>query len=562
MKILGISCFYHDSAAALVCDGRLVAAAEEERYTRLKHDHGFPRLAIADVLRIGAVAPGGLDAVVFYEKPLAKLERMLAFGLAHEGEPQSFAARLAAFIDEQAALPAMLAECGVTAPLEYCEHHVSHMASAFHIAGAERAALLSVDGVGEWTTTAIGHGHDNAVHVVEELAYPHSLGLFYSAFTAYLGFKVNNDEYKVMGMAAYGKPVYLEKLAEVLTLDPDGRYRLGMQAFDYHRTNARMHSQWLVDQFGPARKTESEINQHHFDLAASVQELTSRCMLGLARRAKQMTGERQTLCMAGGVALNCLANQRLIESKEFDRVVIQPAAGDGGGALGAALWAAARRGPLTVAPVPEYSSCLGPEFSEAEMEAALVDAGASYTRLDESELPDVVAKILAEEKIVALFQGRMEFGPRALGCRSILASPLRAEMKDVINRRIKFRESFRPFAPVSPEHRAAEVFDHAGPLPYMLATCNVRPEMRAKVPAITHEDGTARLQTVRREHNPRYHDIIEAFARRTGVPVLINTSFNVNGEPIVRTPAEAYRCFTLTDIDVLLLGPFLVERLW
>ena len=255
MKILGISCFYHDSAAALVCDGRLVAAAEEERYTRLKHDHRFPRLAIADVLRIGNLAPADLDAVVFYEKPLAKLERMLAFGLAHETDPQNFEARLAAFTEEQAALPAMLAECGIAAPLEYCEHHVSHMASAFHIAGAERAALLSVDGVGEWTTTAIGHGKDNAVHVVEELAYPHSLGLFYSAFTAYLGFKVNNDEYKVMGMAAYGKPVYLEKLAEVLTLDPDGRYRLGMQAFDYHRTSMRMHSQWLVEKFGPARKT-------------------------------------------------------------------------------------------------------------------------------------------------------------------------------------------------------------------------------------------------------------------------------------------------------------------
>jgi carbamoyltransferase len=562
MKTLGISCFYHDSAAALIVDGAVVAAAEEERYSRLKHDARFPTGAIRDVLRIGKVDPAEVDVVAFYEKPLAKFERMMSFGLAHDIDGSHFETRLATFLEEQATLASRLRELGIMAPIEHCEHHLSHLASAYYMSGDADAALLSVDGVGEWTTTAIGIGRGRDIEIIEELGYPHSLGLFYSAFTAYLGFKVNNDEYKVMGMTAYGKPIYIERLAEVLKLHPDGRYELGMQAFDFHRTQTRMHSQWLVDQFGPPRKTESEISQHHYDLAASVQELTCRCMLGLARRAKQLSGGVRTLCLSGGVALNCLANQRIVESGEFDRVVIQPAAGDGGTALGAAMWAAARREPLAISPQPEYSSCLGPEFTEAEIESALRDAGANYTRLDEATLPDTVAQLLAEERIIAFFQGRMEFGPRALGCRSILASPLRAEMKDVINRRIKFRESFRPFAPVSPEDRAGEIFELKAPMPYMLVTCNVKPEMRDKVPAITHADGTARLQTVRRHHNPRYHDIIQAFGKRTGVPVLINTSFNVNGEPIVRTPAEAYRCFTLTDIDVLIIGPFMVERLW
>jgi carbamoyltransferase len=561
MNILGISCYYHDSAAALIRDGRLVAAVEEERVSRLKHDRRFPAGAISEVLRLASLSPQDLDLVVFYEKPLARLERMLAFGLAHEPDPAAFEAHLLLHLHDQADFHHALLRLGINAPVEYCEHHASHLASAYYISGAPRAALLSVDGVGEWTTTAIGLGAGLDLAILEELPYPHSLGLFYSTFTAYLGFKVNNDEYKVMGMAAYGKPAHLEKLADFLHLHPDGRYQLGMTGFDFHRDRSRMHSDFLLSTFGPARKTESDITQHHFDLAASVQELTSRCMLGLARRAKQLA-QSDTLCLAGGVALNCLANQRLVESGEFRDVVIQPAAGDGGGALGAALWASARRGMLDVAPVPHYSSCLGPSYSDDEIESALRSAGASYTRLSDSELPETAARLLAQERIIAFFQGRMEFGPRALGCRSILASPLRPEMKDIINRRIKFRESFRPFAPVSPVDRAAEVFELRGELPYMLVTCNVRPDARGKVPAITHADGTARLQTIRRDENPRYHDIIQAFAKLTGVPVLINTSFNVNGEPIVMTPAHAYHCFTLTDLDALIIGPFLVERLW
>lgn len=561
-RILGISCFYHDAAACLVVDGALIAAAEEERYSRRKHDAGFPAEAIVDCLRRADLKGPDLDLVIFYENPLAKLERMAVFGLTHDADGD-FSQHLARFVDNQRALETRLqTDFGYTGPLRYAEHHLSHLASAYYISGFDQAALLSIDGVGEWTTTAIGIGHGPEIRILEELDYPHSLGLFYSTFTAYLGFKVNNDEYKVMGMAAYGQPRFLPELHSILHVTDDGRYALGIEHFDFHRSRRRMFGDELIARFGPPRHPESEITQHHYDLAASVQRLCEQTMLGLARRAHELTGSRR-LCLGGGVALNCLGNQRLLEDGPFEELVIQPAAGDSGGAVGAALWAASITGQtLRVSPVPGYTTCLGPSFTDEEIEAALRQAGASYRRCGSVELCRRTAELLSRDAVVAWFQGRMEFGPRALGSRSILASPLKPEMKEIINRRIKFREAFRPFAPVVPVERAAEFFELDRPQPYMLVTCRVQPEHRQTLPTITHADGTARVQTVARDQNPRYHDVLTAFGQITGVPVLVNTSFNVRGEPIVRTPAEAYRCFTLSDLDALVIGSFLVERPW
>ena len=563
MNILGISCYYHDAAACLVQDGRIVAAVEEERYTRRKHDSAFPVNAAKDCLRMGGIEGANIDRIAFYESPRLKIERMLAFGITQDDLDGSFDVHFDRTVSNQVELDRRVREdLGYDGPIECCEHHMSHMASAYYISGFDEAAILTIDGVGEWSTTSIGEGRGESISMIEELNYPHSLGLFYSAFTAYLGFKVNNDEYKVMGLAAYGKPTYVDQLSEILRLEDNGHYSLNVDAFDYYRCRNRMFSDLIVDMFGEPRAIESELTEVHRNLAASVQEICTQAMMGLAKRARDLTNSDR-LCMAGGVALNCLANQRIVEQGPFKDIVIQPAAGDSGGAIGAALWCASQQGDrLQVDPVPDYSSYLGPGFDDDEIESVLKQAGASYRRYSPEELCRVTASLLNRDKIVSWFQGRMEFGPRALGCRSIIASPLNPDIKEIINRRIKFREPFRPFAPVSTIEDASTYFDVRRPYPYMLVTCGVRPEWQDKLPGITHEDGSARLQTVARSHNPMYYDLIRSFGEQTGVPVLINTSFNVRGEPIVCTPMDAYRCFTLTDVDVLAIGNFLVERLW
>lgn len=581
--ILGISCFYHDAAACLVTDGEVVAAAEEERFSRRKHDPSFPSRAAAFCLERAGIGAGRLDHVVFYEKPFLKFERIAESFLA--AAPRSLRTFLDAapvWAKEKLFLPGIVArETGYPGRCLFTSHHEAHAAAAFYPSPFPEAAILTMDGVGEWATASWGAGRGGGIEIGGELRFPHSPGLLYSAFTRYLGFEVNSGEYKVMGLAPYGEPAYADRiLRELLDLREDGSFRMNMEFFDYV-SGIGMTGERFDRLFGgPPRKPEGPILQRHMDLARSIQEVTGEIVLRMARHVRRETGSRN-LCMAGGVALNCVANGLLLRERVFDEVWVQPAAGDSGGALGAALLAWHRRLRM---PRPRGArdamkgSRLGPEYGDAEIASLLERRGIPSRRLSREELPEAVSRLLADGKVVGWFQGRMEFGPRALGSRSILADPRIAGMRSRINETVKFRESFRPFAPAVLREHAGEWFEMDVGSPYMLFTFPVRAEkrvpspddrsagisrldvFRSAVPAVTHVDFSSRVQTVSREDDPLFHDLVEAFRRRTGCPMLLNTSFNTRGEPIVCAPEEAIDCFLRTDIDFLALGPFLLDK--
>ncbi len=586
--ILGLSAYYHDSAAALVVDGRIIAAAQEERFSRIRHDAAFPTGAVRYCLEEAGLAPGDLDYVGFYEKPLLRFNRLLEtyLGVAPRGF-SSFVRAIPLWLREKLRIPGQL-DAGLgglyRGPYVYCEHHESHAASAFFPSPFAEAAILTLDGVGEWATASMGVGRGHRIRLTREMRFPHSLGLLYSAFTYYTGFKVNSAEYKVMGLAPYGEPRFAELiLRHLLRLEEDGSFRMDMRYFNYCQgltmTSARFHRLFG----GPPRDPRSRITQREMDLAASVQKVTEEVMLRCARHLHRETGMRN-LVLAGGVALNCVANGRLMREGPFEDLWIQPAAGDAGGALGIALflWHQLLGNERVAAPRDsQQGSLLGPAFGHEEIRKVLADAGAPHLEFrDEARLVDRVAELLAEEKVVGWFQGRMEFGPRALGARSILGDPRSPRMQSVMNLKIKYRESFRPFAPSVLDECAASWFDIDRKSPYMLLVAPVAPHLRREVsadeqglfgieklnvprsdiPAVTHVDGSARIQTVSQQTQPRFHALLRAFQARTGCPVLVNTSFNIRGEPIVCTPQEAFNCFLRTGMDCLVLGSFLLEK--
>ena len=587
MRILGVSAFYHDSAAALVEDGRIVAAAQEERFTRKKHDARFPRHAIAYCLQEGRTGLEGVDHVVFYDKPFLKFERLLETYLAFAPRGyRSFSMAIPVWLREKLfqksllkkELKALAASYDWDRRLLFAEHHQSHAASAFFASPFQEAVVLTMDGVGEWATTSVGFGSGNHLEMRKEIHFPHSLGLLYSAFTYYTGFKVNSGEYKVMGLAPYGEPKYASLILDrLMDLKPDGTFRLNLAYFDYC-TGLRMTNRRFDELFGgPPRRPDELLTQRHMDLAASIQAVTEEVVLRLTRALAAETGA-ENLCLAGGVALNCVANGKILRDGRFRRLWIQPAAGDAGGALGAALCAyhLFRDQPRrAIKPLDAMQGAyLGPSFSQPDVEARLASVGARFSCLTEADLVKATVDALAAGKAVGWFQGRMEFGPRALGARSILGDARSPTMQSVLNLKVKYRESFRPFAPSVLREDVADWFELDADSPYMLLVADVakqhRREMtaeehalfgieklnvpRSSIPAVTHVDYSARIQTVHRETNPRYHALLSAFKARTGCPVLVNTSFNVRGEPIVCTPEDAFRCFMGTEIEVLVIG--------
>jgi carbamoyltransferase len=587
MRVLGISAFYHDSAAALIADGRIVAAAQEERFTRKKFDADYPRYAIDYCLNAGGVTLADVDYVAFYDKPFLKFERLLETYLTFSPRGfRSFRMALPLWLREKLFLKSLLAsELKALEPkfdwdkrLAFSEHHLSHAASAFYPSPFQRAAVLTMDGVGEWATTSAGVGNGHELKIQKEINFPHSLGLLYAAFTYYTGFKVNSGEYKVMGLAPYGIPKYAQLIYDnLIDLKPDGSFRLNLDYFNYctglTMTNERFDA--LFD--GAPRMPAAPLEQRHMDLAASIQVVIEEAVLRLSRSLAEETGEAN-LCLAGGVALNCVANGKVLRDGKFENIWVQPAAGDSGGALGAALtiYHLYADRPRTVANTPDgmAGSYLGPEFDDGETQTRLKAAGARYAILPRDQLLDRTAHALADGKAVGWFQGRMEFGPRALGNRSILADPRDPQMQKKLNLKVKYRESFRPFAPSVLREHVSEWFDIDVDSPYMLMVapvheCHRRETTseeqqlfgidklnvpRSSVPAVTHVDYSARVQTVHRETNPLYHDLIGRFHQLTGCPVLVNTSFNVRSEPIVCTPEDAFRCFMGSEIDVLAVG--------
>jgi carbamoyltransferase len=586
MNILGISAYYHDSAACLVRDGEILAAAQEERFTRKKHDERFPRQAIDYCLREAGVTTDQLDYVVFYEKPFIKFDRILHSFLAYAPAGlRMFLKAVPLWIKDKIWMKSELQkELNFSGPILFPEHHESHAASAFFPSPFEEAAFLTVDGVGEWTTTSYGIGRGNGLEILGELRFPHSLGLLYSAFTYYTGFRVNSGEYKLMGLAPYGEPRFKDViLRELIDLKEDGSFRLNMEYFDYGvgatMTNPRFHNLFG----GPPRKPESKLTQRDMDLARSIQAVTDEVMCRMARHVRQQTG-LTNLCLAGGVALNCVANGRILEEGIFERIWIQPAAGDAGGALGAALLAwyqylGNNRKPGGRTDF-QQGSFLGPGFSDDDIRQFLQQQHVPFTELTSEELPEKIADLIAAEKVIGWFQGRMEFGPRALGARSIIGDARSATMQEVMNLKIKFRESFRPFAPSVLRERVSDYFKLHDESPYMLITAPVadgirRPltqaeegrfglakllTVRSTIPAVTHVDYSARLQTVTEEDNPIFYRLMKVFEQKYGCAVIINTSFNVRGEPIVCTPEDAFRCFMRTNMDDLVLNHFLLEK--
>lgn len=562
MNVLGVSCYFHDASATLVQDGRVVAAAEEERFTRKKHDNVFPENAIRFCLQQARLSATDLDAVCFYEKPLRKLERTLVSAKTwREKSEDHVRNQLSLALHERMWLPEILGDkLGYTGPVYYSEHHLSHAASAYYISDFREAAILTVDGVGEWASTAAFLGNGTQISPLKEIWYPHSLGLLYSTVTAFLGFKVNNDEYKVMGLASYGKPAFTDQLARMIHQFPDGSMALDLSYFSFMYDDNRMYSDKFIELLGEPRLPESDLTQGHMDLAASVQGLLEESMVAIAGGLYHECGCVENLCLAGGVALNCVANSRVLKETPFKRMCIQPAAGDGGCSMGAALYAYYR---ITGAPKVlnrSHSTLLGPEYSTEEVESYLGSQGALYTRMSEDDLCSRAAELINDNFIIGWFQGRMEFGPRALGCRSILANACNPEMKEILNERVKFREDFRPFAPAVLQEKAQEYFELPFESPHMLFTCDVKTDMRNRIPSVTHTDYSARVQTVSEEDNARFHKLIKAFERISGVPVVINTSFNIRGMPIVCSPADAYGCFLRTDIDFLFIDEFLVRK--
>ncbi len=585
MNILGISAFYHDSAAALLRDGDILAAAQEERFSRKKHDPRFPGHAVDYCLREGGISIDQVDYIAFYDKPLVKFERLLMTYLASSPHGYlSFLSQMPSWLKEKLFVRNILRkQLGYQGKILFSTHHLSHAAAAFFPSPFEEAAFITVDGVGEWATTTYGVARDTKVTILKEINFPHSLGLLYSAFTYFTGFKVNSGEYKLMGLAPYGEPRYVDTIKrELIDIRDDGSFRLNMRYFDYC-AGLRMTNRRFAALFGgPERTAETKITQREMDLASSIQEVTEEVMLKMARHVHQETGLKN-LVLAGGVALNCVANGKVLRESPFEDIWIQPCAGDGGNALGAALfaWHQLLDKPRTVTPRIQKASYLGPSYSDEEIQAFLDNRKIPYRKLSREELPEVVAGLISDEKVVGWHQGRMEYGPRALGGRSILGDPRSRDMQSVLNLKIKFRESFRPFAPTVLAEHADECFDLRGEeSPYMLLVADVRKDRlrdlseeekrafgfdklrvpRSDLPAITHVDNSARIQTVRREDHPLYHDMIEAFYKKTGCPVIINTSFNVRGEPIVCTPEEAYTCFMRTRMDYLCMGSFLLDK--
>lgn len=591
MNILGISCYYHDAAAVILRDGQLIAAAEEERFSRIKHDFGFPKMAIEFCLESAGIRGQDLDYVVFFEKPFRKFDRILMSVL--QTYPQSWKvfreSMITWMIDKLWVGSTIESELGIDKDkVLFCEHHLSHAASAFLCSPFDEAAILTVDGVGEWTTSTWGVGRGNDIKLVKQTEFPHSIGLLYSAFTAFLGFEVNEGEYKVMGMAPYGQPRYVDKVWKVVRQSPDGSFALDMDYFSFHHSTEKTFNQRFVELFGEPRPPKMlfytkesgfptyfgeppanfeemcALNQHYADIAASIQRVTEELLLGMARNVHRQTGLKK-LCIAGGVGLNSVANSRILRETGFEQLFVQPAAGDGGGALGAALWA--------------YNSLLGKprvfrmdhaywgkSYSDDEIRTFLTAQNIPHQYIaDDSKLLDATVDRLRSGKVIGWYQGRFEWGPRALGNRSIIADPGNPHMKDIVNTKIKFREPYRPFAPsvlAECTENYFELPDAASHYParYMLYVVPVKPEKRSALPAITHVDGTGRLQTVFREHSPRYYSLIERFGQATGLPVILNTSFNLKGEPIVTTPANAFHTYSASEMDTLILGNYIIDK--
>jgi len=582
--ILGISCFYHDSAACILDDGRIIAAVQEERFTRKKHDSNFPKNAIDYCLEEANIKVDDLNFVVFYDKPFIKFERILETALSYvpSGITQ-FIQAIPLWLKQKLWISEIIKkDLNYNGKILFCEHHESHAASAFYPSPFKEAAFLTMDGVGEWETASFGVGKGNELDIKYYLRFPHSLGLLYSAFTYYCGFRVNSGEYKLMGLAPYGEPVYKDLiLNELIDLKGDGSFKMNMKYFGYcnslHMTNNRFDRLFG----GPARKPETKIAQRYMDAAASIQEVTEEIMLRMARHVHQVTGQ-DNLCLAGGVALNCVGNGRILRDGPFKNIWIQPASGDAGAALGAALliWHKYLGNDRIVDDKHDLqkASLLGPAYDDAYIEKFLKESNISHRRLDQDAIVKEVADLIAEEKIIGWFQGRIEFGPRALGSRSIIGDARNPDMQSKMNLKIKYRESFRPFAPTVLKEKVNEWFGLDGDSPYMLLVASVKEEkrisasvkneigfeklksLRSRIPAVTHIDYTARVQTIAREDNSIYYDLINQFYQKTGCPVIINTSFNVRGEPLVLTPEDAFRCFMRTEMDYLVLGNFILDK--
>ena len=586
MNILGISAFYHDSAACLVRDGKIVSAAQEERFTRKKHDFSFPKNAINYCLQDSGLKGKDLDFVAFYDKPFIKFERILQTYLAYTPLGiRSFIKTIPLWIKQKLWIKELIRkELDFEGKIIFPEHHESHAASAFFPSPYQEAAFLTIDGVGEWTTASYGVGKDNNIRILAEIHFPHSLGLLYSAFTYYIGFKVNSGEYKLMGLAPYGEPKYKDLiLSELMDLKEDGSFKLNMKYFGYcaglKMTNKRVEKLFG----GPPRKPESRLTQRDMDLARSVQEVTEEIMLRMARYVNRQTGQK-SLCLAGGVALNCVGNGRILREGPFENIWIQPVAGDAGGALGAALFVwyqyLGNKRTTDGKKDSQQGSLLGPEFKNGCISNYLKANNIAYTELSDEEIPEKIADLIAQQKAIGWFQGRMEFGPRALGSRSIIGDARSPKMQEIMNLKIKFRESFRPFAPSVIRERVSDFFELDRESPYMLLVAPVKEEIRkeipgqspnlsgldklhivrSSIPAVTHIDYSARIQTVDKGDNPLFYQMINKFNEKHGCPVIINTSFNVRGEPIVCIPEDAYTCFMRTNMDYLIMGNFLLEK--